>query len=77
MTFSIFFAMAVAGGWEIWEFTTDQLLGFASQNNSLIDTMLDIICGTVMGVITNIPIYLQSKGKKIYFVDKIINEMNK
>lgn len=77
MTFSIFFAMAVAGGWEIWEFTTDQLWGFASQNNSLIDTMLDIICGTVMGVITNIPIYLQSKGKKIYFVDKIINEMNK
>lgn len=74
--FSIIFATAVAGLWEIWEFTTDQLFGFTSQNNSLIDTMLDIISGTVTGIITNIPIYLYIKGKKIKFIEKLIKEMN-
>lgn len=73
--FSIIFAIAVAGVWEIWEFTTDQLLGFASQNNSLIDTMLDIISGTVTGIITNIPIYFYIKGKNIKFIEKLIEEM--
>ena len=73
--FSIAFSIAAAGVWEIWEFSTDQLFGFTSQNNSLIDTMGDIICGTVMGIIANIPIYLHIKGKKIKFVEKIIEEM--
>ena len=56
--FSIIFSIAAAGIWEIWEFSTDMLFGFHSQNNSLIDTMMDIICGSIMGIITNIPIYL-------------------
>ncbi len=73
--FSIIFAIAVAGVWEIWEFTTDRLFGFTSQNNSLIDTMLDIISGTVTGIITNIPIYFYIKGKNIKFIEKLIEEM--
>lgn len=39
MLFSIIFSIAAAAVWEIWEFSTDQLFGFASQNNSLNDTM--------------------------------------
>ena len=74
--FSIIFAIAAAAVWEIWEFSTDQLFGFTSQNNSLHDTMWDIICGTVMGIIANIPIYLHVKGKKIRFIEIIIEEMN-
>ena len=73
--FSIIFAIAGAAIWEIWEFSTDQLFGFTSQNNSLHDTMWDIICGTIMGVVANIPIYLYYiKGKNIKFIkEKCIN----
>lgn len=77
VVFSIIFAIAAAGAWEIWEFSTDQLFGFHSQNNSLMDTMMDIVCGSVMGIITNIPIYQYIKGRKIVFIDRIIEEMNK
>ncbi|MEG0296268.1 MAG: hypothetical protein RR620_06070 [Clostridium sp.] len=73
--FAIVFAAGAAAVWEIFEFTTDQLMGLLSQNNSLHDTMWDIICGTGMGILTSIPIFLHSKGKKIKFVDKMIKEM--
>ena len=75
--FSIIFSIAAAGIWEIWEFSTDMIFGFHSQNNSLIDTMMDIICGSIMGIITNIPIYLYIKGKNISFIENIIKEMNR
>ena len=74
--FSIILAIAGAAVWEIWEFSTDQLFGFTSQNNSLHDTMWDIICGTIMGVVANIPIYLYYiKGKNIKFIKKINEDM--
>lgn len=50
--FALFFSVAMAGVWEIYEFTLDQLLGTVSQNNSLHDTMGDIICGTVGALVT-------------------------
>lgn len=75
--FSIMFSIAGAAVWEIWEFSTDQLFGFMSQNNSLHDTMWDIICGSIMGVIVNIPIYLYIKGMKIKFIENIVKEMKK
>ena len=75
--FSIIFSIACAAVWEIWEFSTDQLFGFASQNNSLHDTMWDIICGSLMGVIANIPIYLYYiKSKKIKFIENLNKEIN-
>lgn len=48
--FSFYFSVAMAGVWEIYEFTVDHLFGLVSQNGSLTDTMLDIICGTVGAV---------------------------
>ena len=69
------FSIASAGVWEMWEFSTDQLFGFASQNNSLNDTMWDIICGSIMGIIANIPIYLYIRGMKIKFIENLIQEM--
>ncbi|MCI9303108.1 hypothetical protein [Clostridium sp.] len=75
--FSIIFSIAGAAVWEIWEFSTDQLFGFTSQNNSLHDTMWDIICGSVMGIISNIPIYLYYiKGRKIRFIENINKQVN-
>ena len=77
MLFSIIFSIAAAAVWEIWEFSTDQLFGFASQNNSLNDTMWDIICGTLMGIVANIPIYFYHvKGKKIKFIENINKQIN-
>ncbi|MCF0147745.1 MAG: hypothetical protein HUJ77_05025 [Clostridium sp.] len=73
--FVILFATAAAGVWEIWEFTTDSLFGLSAQNNSLNDTMWDIICGTAVGIITAIPIYIHSKGTNIKIINKIINEI--
>ncbi|MGL5380888.1 hypothetical protein [Clostridium sp.] len=72
--FVIIFAAAAAGIWEIWEFTTDSLFGLYAQNG-LSDTMWDIICGSGVGVITAIPIYLHSKGKKIKIIEAMLNEM--
>ena len=78
MLFSIMFSIAAAAIWEVWEFSTDQLFGFTSQNNSLKDTMWDIICGTIMGIFANIPIYLYHiKSKKIKFIENINNQINK
>lgn len=72
--FSIIFSIAAAGVWEIWEFATDMMFGLSAQNGSLLDTMIDIICGTIMGIVTNIPIYLYVKGRKIKFIDAILKE---
>lgn len=60
--FAFFFSTAMAGVWEIYEFTIDRLLGTVSQNNSLLDTMGDIICGTI-GALGSVP-YQYMKVKK-------------
>ncbi|MBM7833604.1 hypothetical protein [Clostridium sardiniense] len=72
--FTIMFAVACAGVWEIWEFTTDSLFGLTAQNG-LEDTMYDIICGTIGGIMVTIPIYLYSKGGKNKLLDKMIKEI--
>jgi len=59
--FSLFFAIAMAGVWEIYEFTTDRLFGLRSQNNSLVDTMGDIICGSIGALFTSIYAYKNFK----------------
>lgn len=75
LLFCILLTLALAGGWEIWEYTTDKIFGLMSQRNSLDDTMTDIICGTIGGIIALIPIYRFSKGHKIKFLESIINEV--
>lgn len=49
--FALSFAVAIAGAWEIYEFTIDNLFNLASQNGSLDDTMWDIIAGSGSSVI--------------------------
>lgn len=60
--FSFFFAVAMAGVWEIYEFVVDHLFGLHSQNGSLTDTMMDIICGTVGAVVASL--YLLYKARR-------------
>ena len=73
--FIFIFCVALAGCWEIWEFTGDRFFGFNSQNGSLFDTMMDIICGTIGGIISLFPIYKFIKGSNNKFLNKIIKEV--
>ncbi len=50
--FSLFVALSGAGIWEIFEFACDKILKTSAQNNSLSDTMLDIIMGTFGALIS-------------------------
>ena len=59
--FAFIFAAACAGIWEIYEFTTDFLFSLTSQQNSLIDTMLDIICGCASALIFVIIMHFAEK----------------
>lgn len=75
LVFIFMFCVGLAGCWEIWEFSGDRLFGLDSQNNSLIDTMMDIILGTVGGMISLIPIYRFAKGHKNKFLDRVTKEV--
>ena len=61
--FIILFALAVAAFWEIFEFTSDSLLGYDAQKvieTGVTDTMKDIICA-LLGSILFIITYLYKK----------------
>ena len=49
--FSITFALGIAVGWEIYEFTMDSLYGMKLQKGNA-DTMMDFVCCTIGAVIT-------------------------
>ncbi|MGL4953300.1 MAG: hypothetical protein ACRC5Q_05845 [Culicoidibacterales bacterium] len=62
--FVIFFGIAMAGIWEIFEFLGDTLFGLQSQGNSLWDTMIDLTMGTAGSVIVAWFVYkYQQQGK--------------
>lgn len=75
MLFCINTVLASAALWEIWEFSTDVLLGFNSQNGSLTDTMLDIIMAFSASLIFAFLIYLAAKIKNVNILHKIIKEI--
>ncbi len=50
--FSLFVALSGAGIWEIFEFACDKIFKTTAQNNSLSDTMVDIIMGTFGALIS-------------------------
>lgn len=48
--FSLGFAETIALGWEVYEFSMDQIYGMTLQNNSLFDTMVDMIMASIGAV---------------------------
>lgn len=72
--FPLFFSIALAGVWEIWEFSTDLIFGLNAQNNSLIDTMTDIICGTIGAIVSLLTVLLWKSNKKNIIINEIIKE---
>ncbi|KRE59686.1 hypothetical protein [Paenibacillus sp. Soil750] len=65
----LFFSIAMAGVWEIYEFATDHLFGLNSQNGSLLDTMTDIICGTSGAILTACYLALKARKRALPLVD--------
>lgn len=61
LIFAIVFAVAVAGLWEVWEFSCDKILSMTLQR-SQDDTMYDIICGSLGGLV--ISVILNKLNKK-------------
>lgn len=71
VTYCVLFAIAMTALWEIWEFAGDQLLGLDSQGGSLLDTMKDIITGSI-GPVVLCPFLLRNlKGKKNKLFDDL------
>jgi len=73
----LLFTISGAALWEFWEFAGDQLFGFDSQLNSLIDTMTDMIVGSLSGVILSIMGFLHMKNGSFKFLDEFINAITK
>lgn len=53
LMFGIFFATA----WELYEFSTDSIVGTVAQGGSLADTMLDLLAGSFGTALTTIGLY--------------------
>lgn len=66
-------SIAGAALWEFWEFAGDQLLGFDSQLNSLVDTMTDMIMGTISGLLIASASYINVRFNKFKFLNGFIN----
>lgn len=73
--FSFIFITSLAGLWEIWEFSTDRMFGLQAQCNSLTDTMLDMIAGTIGGTVSLILIYIYGIKKKNNILKHAIDEV--
>lgn len=65
--FCLVFAIAMAGCWEIFEYSVDKLLGFTTQGGSLDDTMQDIICGTSGAIVSSLFLNYRIKKHDIKF----------
>lgn len=78
-TFAIFsfcFGLALGTVWEIFEFMLDQTLGLHTQNNSLFDTMKDLIVDAIGALFTSILAFLYIKYKRspIGFFDHMLQK---
>ena len=72
--FSIFFAVAMAGCWEIFEFTLDRTMGYHLQNDSLLDTMGDIICGTTTAVLCGGITYMVIRAQNRSYAEELTSK---
>jgi hypothetical protein len=64
IVFCFLFSTAAASVWEIYEYVGDVLFSLDSQGGSLVDTMEDIITGTIGGGISTLVIFFRLKKKK-------------
>lgn len=58
VSFALMSGIFIATAWELFEFTTDSLVGTVSQSESLQDTMMDLVFGSVGSSLTTFGLYL-------------------
>ncbi len=75
--FIFLFSVTGATLWEFWEFAGDQLFGFDSQLFSLVDTMSDMISGSIGALIVAFMGYLFIKKGSFKFLDGFVNGTSK
>ena len=73
--FAFCFAVAIGSIWEVFEFYLDTNFGFTLQNNSLIDTMIDISVNVAGALIVAIVGYGYIKDEKIVLISKTITKL--
>jgi len=73
------FAVAAGALWEIFEFTLDHTIGSLMQENSLVDTMADLIIDSLGALIGSVFgfIYLKNKKSKWAFTINSFVNLNK
>ena len=74
--FVFLFCIACAGAWEIYEFCGDMLFGLHSQNGSLLDTMTDIIAGTLGSIPMVVLLLLKRAKKNVKLPEKLIADID-
>lgn len=62
--FSFFLSVAFAGLWEIYEFCGDFFFNLQAQGGSLLDTMTDIIAGSIGAVVGAFSLWLRLKKQE-------------
>lgn len=65
--YCLFFTIGAAGMWEIGEYVVDLIIGTNLQHNldtGVVDTMQDLICGTISGFIFSLIYSLKINSKK-------------
>lgn len=72
--FALTFSIAGAAVWEIFEFCCDTFFGLETQGVTPADTMVDIIAGTLGGIVAFVPILFWSMGKKEMIYNYVFNQ---
>ena len=75
--FSLFFAMAIGAIWEIFEFFMDQVFGLEMQDNSLTDTMSDLIVDGIGAIFASTVGFFYFKSTKTPPFQRMINRIRK
>jgi hypothetical protein len=73
--FAFAFALAFGAGWEIFEFTMDQLFGLNLQKNGLVDTMWDLIVDTLGALVISILGYFYIRKGHFFIFDRMIHRL--
>lgn len=72
--FSFCFAVAIGAVWEIFEFSMDQIFGFAMQKSGLIDTMWDLIVDSIGALIASVLGYFYIQKREIFLFGKVLKK---
>ncbi len=72
--FAFLFAVSFGTLWEIFEFAMDQLFGLTMQNNSLADTMWDLIADAIAAAATSALAWWYLRRREQFFIERWVHK---